>query len=198
MAENNGEITGSGRSIEGFNLIQAMQEMPEVFAKFGGHPMACGFTLKNKEKLEEFKEKMIAKFQEETSGQELFPILAIDAEVDIDDVNWELYTILDKFQPFGQANEKPKYLSKNLAIHSLEPVGQEGKHLRIMIKSKSGKIRKTIGWHLCNGNAGDKKDWCKMINPGDLIDIVFEMSINEWNGNRELQLTIVDLKKVSN
>jgi len=190
LAKNDGEITGSGRSVEGFDIIESFQEMPDVFEKFGGHPMACGFTLKDG-KLEEFKEKLIKKFEEKTKDLDLSPTLYIDAEVDLEEVNWDLYDVLDKFKPFGKENEKPKYLAKNLEVHQLQPVGKDKKHLRIMVKH-DGKIQKTIGWSLCNGNG---TNWCEELKTGDKIDLVFEIDVNEWNGNRELQLTIVDLKK---
>lgn len=192
MAMNDGEIMGSGRSIEGFDMIGAMQEVPECFMKFGGHPMACGFTLKNPEILEEFKEKMIAKFNEKTKGIDLTPTLKIDAEIALEDVTWELYDLLDKFAPFGQANPKPKYVAYGLTVTDLKPMGKTGEHLRIMVSHKTPKIRKTIGWRLCTE---DGVNWGKALKPGDKLDMVFEIGVNEWNGNRELQLTIVDLKK---
>ncbi|MBI4993068.1 MAG: single-stranded-DNA-specific exonuclease RecJ [Candidatus Magasanikbacteria bacterium] len=194
MSKHENEIVGSGRSVEGFSLIGNLQEMPETFAKFGGHPMACGFTLRDKDALDELKTKLTEKFLAKTAGMDMVPSIPVDAKVSLDDVSWELYDLLSKFEPFGQGNEKPKYLAENLTIYSLEPVGQEGKHLRIMIKTPTGKIRKTIGWSLCNGN-GNGTNWCKKLKPGDKIDLVFEIGINEWNGNRELQLTIVDLKQ---
>jgi len=194
MSRHENEIVGSGRSVEGFSLIGNLQEMPEVFHKFGGHPMACGFTLRDKDALGEFKIKLTEKFLAKTAVMDMIPSLPVDAKISLDDVSWELYDLLSKFEPFGQGNEKPKYLAENLEIYSLEPVGQEGKHLRIMIKTPTGKIRKTIGWSLCNGN-GNETNWCKKLKPGDKIDLVFEIGVNEWNGNRELQLTIIDLKK---
>ncbi len=192
MAVNNGEITGSGRSVTGFNLIGSLQEIPEYFDKFGGHPMACGFTLADKDKLEEFKEKLIEKFKEKTKDIDMAPVLNIEAEIDLDKVDWDLFDTLDKFKPFGVANEKPKYLARDITITSLKPVGQDGKHLTIMVKHNSDKIRKTIGWSLCNGIG---TNWCEELKKDDKIDMVFEVDLNEWNGNRELQLTIVDLKK---
>ncbi len=187
----NGEITGSGRSIEGFNLIEALQEMPEYFVKFGGHPMACGFTLKNDVKMKNFQKALIQKYKEKTEGMDITPTLNIDAEIDLEDVNWDLYDVLENFKPFGQANEKPKYLARGLTVTALEPVGKDKKHLRIMVKHNTPTIRKTIGWNLCNGNG---TNWGKDLKKGDKIDMVFEMDVNEWNGNREIQLTIVDLK----
>ena len=121
------------------------------------------------------------------------PTLQIDAAIDLEQVNWELYDVLDKFKPFGQANEKPKYLARGLTVAGLEPVGKTKKHLRIMVRHNTDKVRKTIGWSLCNGSG---TNWCEELKAGDKIDLVFEVDVNEWNGNRELQLTIVDLKKL--
>ncbi len=190
-AENDGELVGSGRSIEGFNMIETMQEMPQFFLKFGGHPMACGFTLLSLEAFEGFKNAITEAYKIKTAHLDIFPSLPIDAEVDLEDVNWELFDILDRFKPFGVANEKPRYLAREVIVHALQPVGKEGKHLRIMVKHKTHRIRKTIGWGLCNGDT----NWGEVLKPGDKIDIVFEIDVNEWNGNRELQMTIVDLKK---
>ncbi len=196
ITRNESEIIGSGRSVEEFNLIEALQELSGYFDKFGGHPMACGFTIKNESQLEEFKTKLKEKFKEKTAGRELKPALLIDAEVNLDEINWELYGLLEKFEPFGQTNPKPKYLAHNLTITGLEPVGKDRKHLRIMVKHNSQQIKKTIGWNLCDENNCHCTDWSKALKIGDKIDLVFEIDVNQWNGNRELQLTIVDLKKL--
>ena len=87
----------------------------------------------------------------------------------------------------------PKFAKIGLTVVGLEPVGKTKTHLRIMVRHNTDKVRKTIGWGLCNGNG---TNWCRELNLGDKIDLVFEVDVNEWNGNRELQLTIVDLKKV--
>ena len=194
MAKND-MITGSGRSVTGFNMIGTMQEMPEFFFKFGGHPMACGFTLKNETERESFQAALIAKYHEKMSGIDTQPILPIDAEITLEEVDWELFDVLDTFKPFGQANERPKYLSRGLTVVKVEPVGAEGKHLRIMVKHHTPKIKKTIGWNLCS-TANGGTNWGAILKPGDKIDMVYEIDVNEWNGSRELQLKIVDLKKV--
>jgi len=196
MGETDKEIFGSGRSIKEFSLIAAMQSMPEVFAKFGGHPQACGFTLKNKEALEEFKEKLLAKAAAQTANVDLTPQIAVDAEVELDEVNWKLYDLLQKFEPFGQANEEPRYVSRALTVTAIEPVGQDGKHLRLMVKHNSQLIKKTIGFGLGDVNKC-AENWKECLKPGDKIDMVFSIGVNEWNGNRELQLTIEDIKKIT-
>lgn len=193
MTDNQGQIVGSGRSIEGFNLIATMQEMPELFHKFGGHPMACGFTLQSEAHIEEFKTKLITRFTSITRDLDITPSVLVDAELDLDHVNWELYDVLDKFKPFGQGNPKPRYLAQGVTVTDLKPMGKDNKHLRIMVKHNSNKIRKTIGWNLCGPNSAI--NWHESLKPGDKIDMLFEVDINEWNGSRELQILIVDLKK---
>lgn len=193
MSENETEIMGSGRSIEGFNIIAAFQGNPDLFLKYGGHPMACGFTLATKEKLAEFKKYMIDEYNEITKEQDMRPTINIDAELKLSEVDWELFDTLDQFKPFGMNNERPKYLTKNVEIFDIKTVGKEAKHLKLTVK-QDNKIRKTIGWSLCDKTADI--NWCKILKIGDKIDMVFEIDVNEWNGNRELQLTIVDLKKI--
>ncbi|MEK7131770.1 MAG: single-stranded-DNA-specific exonuclease RecJ [Patescibacteria group bacterium] len=196
MGETKDAINGSGRSIKEFSLIAAMQSMPEVFDKFGGHPQACGFTLKSKDKLEEFKTKLIAKAALQTAAVDLVPQITIDAEVELNEVNWKLYDLLQKFEPFGQANEEPKYVSRALTVTAIEPVGQDGKHLRLMVKHNSQLIKKAIGFGLGDVNRC-AENWKECLKPGDKIDMVFSIGVNEWNGNRELQLTIEDIKKIT-
>jgi single-stranded-DNA-specific exonuclease len=195
MGLNNNQITGSGRSIKEFNIIKTLQTIPEFFYKFGGHPQACGFTLKNPGVLDDLKKVLLDKVTQELTGVDLLPQIMVDAEIDLAEVNWELYEYLEKLKPFGQANEEPKYVAKNVTVMSIEPVGQEGKHLRLLVKHHSHVIHKTIGFGL-GDLARHPADWLKNLAPGDKIDMVFSVGVNEWNGNRELQLTIEDIKKV--
>ncbi|PIZ94809.1 MAG: single-stranded-DNA-specific exonuclease RecJ [Candidatus Magasanikbacteria bacterium CG_4_10_14_0_2_um_filter_37_12] len=194
MTMNGTDLVGSGRSVEGFNMIESLQELPEYFTKFGGHPMACGFSLVNPEVLEDFQTALIKKFEEKTKNIDLLPTIDVDAEVNMDNVNWELFDLLQKFEPFGQANPKPKYIAKGLTVVKVDSIGQDGRHLKMVVKHRSNKTKKLIGWQLCSDNK-EKTNWCKVLSEGSKIDIVFEIGVNEWNGNRELQLTIVDLKK---
>lgn len=187
------EISGSGRSIKGFNMIETLHEMPHCFSKYGGHPMACGFTLASPDMLKVCQNELIERFNKKTNGIDITPTLDIDAEIELEHVTWELYDLLDKFEPFGQANPQPLYLARGLTVIRTEPVGKEGKHLRILLKHKTNSVRKTIGWSLCEGDT----NWGKELKSGDMIDMVFEIGVNEWNGSRDLQMTIVDLRKTS-
>lgn len=192
MGVNNDTITGSGRSVPGFNLIEALKTVPEYFHKFGGHPQACGFSLKNKEVFEDFKKELLTKAAEGTKDIDLTPQIKIDAVVDLEEINWKLYDLLRDFEPFGMANEEPLYAAKNLTVIAAEPVGKEGKHLRILVKHNTHVIKKTIAFGF--GNLEKHPTNWKELKPGDKIDLAFTVSVNEWNGNRELQLMVQDIR----
>ncbi|MBI5728317.1 MAG: single-stranded-DNA-specific exonuclease RecJ [Candidatus Magasanikbacteria bacterium] len=193
----NASITGSGRSIAGFNLIATLQEVPDLFLKYGGHPMACGFTLNTEITPEKLQAAMIEKFNAQMKDADRNTVLNIDAAIALEDVNWELYDLLQKFEPFGQGNEKPVYLASGLTVVGGEPVGADGRHLRLMVRHHGPKIKKTIGWNLCSATGGGIR-WGETLKIGEMIDLAFMIDVNEWNGNRELQLTIVDLRKSKN
>lgn len=189
-----GQINGSGRSIREFNLIASLQTMPKCFYKFGGHPAACGFTLKEPAMLEEFKKKLTAKCAADTAGVELVPQIIVDGEISVDDVNWKLYDLLQKFEPFGQANEEPRYAAEGLTISNVEPVGQDGKHLRLTVKHNSHVCHRMIGFGLGDTNR-HPDDWRANLRVGDKVDLVFSIGVNEWNGRRDLEMKIEDIKK---
>lgn len=194
MGLNNGTITGSGRSVPGFNMIDALKTVPEFFHKFGGHPQACGFSLKSPDVLESFKKVMLEKAAVGTAAIDLTPQIKIDAEIDLESVDWKLYDVLQKFEPFGQANEEPLYAAVGLTLASVDPVGQDGKHLRLLVKHNSHVVKKTIAFGF-GDPARHPANWKVTLQPGDKIDLVFTVGVNEWNGNRELQLVVEDIKK---
>ncbi|MFA5413401.1 MAG: single-stranded-DNA-specific exonuclease RecJ [Patescibacteria group bacterium] len=186
MTEREEDIMGSGRSIPEFDITESLHETRELLSHYGGHAGACGFTLKNKKDLKKF-EKILKKIAEKKlAGMELVRTLNIDAEVRLEKINWELFELLEKFAPFGRANERPKYLGRGFAVESFESVGTNGNHLRISLSQGNGVRKKFIGF--CFG------EWCQKLKVGDKVDVVFEVDVNEWNGNRELQMKIIDLK----
>ena len=191
MTYRNNQIVGSGRSITGINLIETLRSMNDLFDKLGGHPMACGFTLKNFDDLETFKKRLNTKVEERSKDIDTTPYIDIDAQITLEDITWELYDILSKFAPFGQKNPRPKYVSYGVVVQKVEGVGKDNKHLRLMVSHTTPKLKKAMGWSLHNGDAG----WGEKLKKGDTIDMVFEIEKNEWNGRAELQLTIVDIKK---
>lgn len=182
----NGKISGSGRSIDEFNITGALEKVGVKLSRYGGHEKACGFELEEANDYRKLIEELKKIAEKELKGRELKPTLFIDSEVRLEDVDWQLFENLQQFRPFGEENKKPRFLARNLQITALEKVGQDGRHLRIMVNHKTPVIRKTIGFGIGNG-------WGNKLKVGDKIDMVFEVDVNEWNGNRELQLKIIDV-----
>jgi len=178
------EIVGSGRSIEAFDVTKALHNAKDHLEKFGGHPQACGFTVK-KDHLDAFVDSMKAQAKKIKEAS-LQSDLHIDALLELDQVNWELWDDLQKFEPFGEHNSQPVFACPRVVVESIRSVGKSGQHLQIMVKHNSEIIRKTIAF-------GFALEWSKNLPQGREIDIAFEISLNEWNGNRELQLKIVDI-----
>ncbi|HPV70408.1 MAG TPA: single-stranded-DNA-specific exonuclease RecJ [Candidatus Magasanikbacteria bacterium] len=195
MTQTDGKIHGSGRSINEIDIMKKMVKLSNLFEKYGGHPQACGFTLKNssQEGLENFKKQFLDLINQELLDKKIIPILPIDAEVSLEEINWDLFDLLEKFEPFGQNNPEPKYLARGLTVACVEAVGGNCQHLKLLVKHNSLEHKKMIGFNFGDENKVGK-NWCEFLKPGDIIDVVFEISVNQWNGNRELQLKIVDLK----
>lgn len=182
-------LRGSARSVEGFNLIEAIGQCADLLVGFGGHVGAAGLEM-TAENLPAFSKKINQIAVKALEGKDLTPVLAVDAELKPSQITWELFDSLEKFEPFGEENERPLWLIKDLEIAAVRLVGNGSKHLKLELKSAQlpGKIFKAIAFGLAkNGNEN--------LAHGDKIDIVCEMIIDEWNGTRNLQLKIVDIKK---
>jgi len=187
---------GSGRSIPEFNLIEAIEECKDVLISFGGHSQAAGLKIENenfkkfKKKIEDIAEKILKK-------EDLVPSIEIDREIDHEQINWQLIDEIEKFKPFGQGNKKPVFMAKKLEVHEIRTVGNDNAHLKLCFKTilKDGKVKyfPAIAFRL-GKLAEEMPDEKPGLRWGDIVDIVFQLEINEWNGNRELQMNVLDLK----
>lgn len=177
---------GSGRTAGGLHLVEAMRSCGDIFVKAGGHPQACGLTISTLDLVQEFQVK-VGEFASAFYGEEgPTPTIEVEAEVGLDEINWEFYGQLEKFEPFGEGNRSPLFVSRNLQVVAAETMGKDGKHLRLTVNPKGGRIQKMVGFGF--------GEWATKLQMGSVVDVVYEVSINEWNGNRELQCRIVDLK----
>ncbi|MFA5047728.1 MAG: single-stranded-DNA-specific exonuclease RecJ [Patescibacteria group bacterium] len=184
----NVKYVASGRSIEEFDITEALKECHEYILRFGGHPRACGLTIIGEDNFNKFKDKISGLANKKIVGIELLSKLDVDAEINLVEINWELLDELEKFEPYGEGNPQPLFVAYDLVVEQIQTVGNDGKHLKVLVSQGEDKNRlhKLIGFSF--------GEWCARLKSGDKIDIVFELGINEWNGNRELQLKIVDLK----
>lgn len=190
----NNHMKGSCRGVGGFNVVEAMRycrgKENDIFMEFGGHAAAGGFAIAP-EKIDIFKKYLIEFGDKVLAGEALRPVLLIDAAVSPDDIGWELFDYLLKFEPYGEGNKKPLFLLRGLLISSIRKVGGKEDHLKIKFKTNlSGgtvKFFDGIGFGMSAHN--------EHLNEGDRVDAVFELDANEWNGTRELQLKLKDLRK---
>lgn len=179
---------GSCRSIKSFNLVEEMENCADILETFGGHALAAGFSLKN-ENLKKFQERLLNQ-AEKLKEEDLKVVINIEGEVDFNGVNWEMYDHLKNFEPFGKENERPVFLMKNLKVKDLKWVGSSANHMQIWLTDAgSDKFMKPL-----KGVAFRFEDFKDRIKIGNIVDVIFEIDVNEWNGNRELQLIIKDLK----
>lgn len=179
---------GSGRSVPQFNLIECLQaiaaEDSSVFVKFGGHPQACGFTLGSEAAVNRFRELLNAKSREQLEGKDLTRTVDVETDLTLSQINWELFTALQLLPPYGQGNPPPVFSSRGVTVIDATKIGKDMKHLRLKLE-QNGTIRKAICFRYGQKEAPE---------PGTQIDFLYEIDVNEWNGNRELQLRVVDLK----
>lgn len=179
------KYVGSGRSIEGFDVTKTLHFAKEYLDKFGGHPQACGFSVEGTEKFEEAVKKMKEYAQEHLKPEDMEPVLHVDAEILLSEVTWDLHKLLQDFQPFGNSNPKPVFASRSVSVVSFDSVGKDGSHLRLKVQAITGKVIGAIGFGF--GHFVEK------LSIGSHIDVAYEIDVNEWNGNRQLQIRIVDL-----
>lgn len=179
-----GEIgKGSGRSIPGFDLYEALTKCQKSIDRFGGHAMAVGITV-DKEKFEEFREKF-EEIAKENHIEEIVPILKIDSIISLDEINKDMVESLKELEPFGEENKNPLFLFKNLKIDSIRAL-TEGKHLKLTVKENKN-IVNAIGF-----NIGELANEYKI---GDKVDIVGNLEINTFNGVDNIQINIKDIMK---
>lgn len=181
--EEDGIGKGSGRSIPGFDLHEALMKCIDTIEKFGGHSMAVGITIK-KENFLSFREEF-EKITAEAHIDEIIPVLQVDSKIDLKDVNKDMVESLKQLEPFGEGNRMPVFVFKHLKIDSIRALS-EGKHLKLTLKDNNTMIN-SIGFNL--GHLAEE------YRIGDKIDVVGVLEINSFNGIDSLQINMKDMMK---
>ena len=174
---------GSGRSIPGFDLHEALMKCQDTIERFGGHSMAIGITIK-KDKFNDFA-KEFEKITKDAKIDEIIPIINIDAKINLSDVSRETVESLKQLEPFGEGNKMPIFAFKNLKIDSIRSLS-EGKHIKMTLKDGNSVVN-AIGFNL--GHLADE------YRIGDKIDVVGTLEINSFNGVDNLQINLKDVMK---
>lgn len=174
---------GSGRSIPGFDLHDALMKCQDTIEKFGGHSMAIGITIK-KDNFDKFANEL-EQIAKDSKIDEIVPIINVDAKINLNEVNRETVESLKQLEPFGEGNKTPIFALKNLKVDSIRSLS-EGKHIKMTLKDGNSVVN-AIGFNL--GYLADE------YRIGDKIDVVGTLEINSFNGVDSLQINIKDAMK---
>ncbi len=180
------KLAASARSVKGFDVYNALDACSEYIEQFGGHKYAAGLTLLENN-YENFKQKFEQVVKDSIPDELRNPEIIIDAEIEFSEMSPKFYRILKQFGPFGPQNKKPIFLTKRLKDSGYsKKVGADGDHLKLSLIDEKGVKFNGIGFNL--------GEWYTKISKGNLIDIVFNIDENYWNGTTSLQLIIKDIK----
>ena len=187
LTENNGKLTGSARSVKGFDVYNAIDECSDLLEQFGGHKYAAGLTMK-KENLQKFTQRFEEVVSRTITDEMLVPEISIDLEMDFKEINFKTYRILQQMAPFGPSNNKPVLMLKGVVDNGRgRLIGSDQSHLKLAITDAVGSaVYDGIGFGMAN-------HFPKIKNK-EPFDICFVLEENEWNGNTALQLRVKDIK----
>jgi single-stranded-DNA-specific exonuclease len=188
-----GEIVfkSSGRSVPEFNLIAAIEACSQYLDKYGGHPMACGFSLLGEKNLLAFKKGLERLASKELKEEDLIPKLKIDAVLNFSEINLDLVKKINNLAPYGKNNPQPCLVSYGASINDIITMGVDGQHIKFRLSAPGSEGGRLISfWALAFG-ASKKYQNFKI---SDKIDIVYYLEINDFRGRRDVQLKIVDIK----
>lgn len=188
ISTDEGRGKGSGRSIKGFNLFEALSACQKHLTEFGGHAVAAGLNL-NSDDIEDFS-KAINKYADENlTDKDMIPTVEIDCPISERNVTLETARLISKLEPFGMGNEKPVFAMSMATVQLAQAVGVDGKHLRLKIEKNGARI---------NGIGFGMGEYADILETGDIIHIAFGIDINSYQGIESVQLIIKDIKKKQN
>ena len=175
---------GSGRSIPQFNLHRAFTDCASHLVQFGGHAYAAGLTIKE-QNVDLFRNEIKKVGRQFLSEENLVPEIYLDKELNISEINGELYKQITLIEPFGSENPPPIFLIQSVRVSMLKKIGREQNHVRFKANQHDAKID-AIGFNLAEAFASIDLELNK-------VDLVCEFQINDWNGGNKLELKILDL-----
>ena len=173
-------VKGSGRSIESYHMYQALCGVQDLLLKFGGHPMAAGFSLKE-ENIDEFRRRLNE--QSALTKEDFIPKIWIDVAMPLEYISEALVNELKDLEPFGQGNEKPQFAQKNLRIRSVRAIGRNNNAVRMTVVTEQGRPMEAMVFTVADQFVEEAKQ-------SRSIDVIYYPDINEYNGNRTLQIVV--------
>lgn len=174
---------GSGRSIENFDLLAAISDSSDLLVRYGGHKNAAGLTIERKN-LQSFKERINAYAKEHIKDEDLISVVSVDAELGVNDINMSTVSDISQLEPYGEGNPVPLFMLKDLKITDVISL-KDGRHTKITF-TKDDKILQGLYF-------GMSREEFSYI-PSDTVDILFNLSENEYRGVVAAQIQIRDMR----
>ena len=182
LTKGEGCAKGSGRSIESYHMFRALVEVQDLLLKFGGHPMAAGFSLKE-ENVEEFRRRLNENAEGILTEEDFIPRLWIDAAMPFEYVTGPLIQELELLEPFGQGNEKPQFAQKGMLIKQARVMGKNRNVVKLSLVNERGFSMDGVVF-----TEGD--DFLEEMGSSHHMDIIYYPTVNEYNGTRSLQVVV--------
>ena len=189
LTKSNGMVTGSARSVQGFDLYASIESCSDLLENFGGHVYAAGLTLKE-EHLDEFCSRMNSFVSGKITREELTPVVDIDARLDFSQITPKFLRILKQFQPFGPGNANPVFLTDDVYdAGNGRRVGAGGVHLKLDLIQESQPYRQigAIGFNMAQ--------YYDYIKEGNAIDVCYSIVENFYRGSSTVQLRLKDIRE---
>jgi single-stranded-DNA-specific exonuclease len=183
LAKSGDFIAGSGRSVPGFNLYEAIYSCREYLIGFGGHFAAAGLTMQE-ENLDAFKIAFEEAVASQIKPEQLIPEVVIDAEISFAEINLAFYNIIIQMEPYGPDNMRPVFITRKVYNTGFSKIVKEA-HVKFSLQQGAITLN-GIGFGMA-----DKFPLLQMNRP---VDIVYTIDLNEWNGTKSVQLKMVDVK----
>ena len=177
-------ISGSARSVSDFDIYTAIDSCRDLLTNFGGHKFAAGLSMHLSD-LPEFKERFEAYVASHITPEQKVPTLEIDAEVELSNMNWKLYKILQCLEPFGPGNERPLFMSRNLINNRNTRAVSDGRHLHLDVTDRVAAM---------DGVAFGEGGKAAHLQNGKSVDICFYLEENVFRGKSTLQMNAQDIK----
>ena len=191
---------GSGRSIPAYNMFEELTAVKDVFTKFGGHPMAAGVSLPT-EKIDELRERLNQNCT--LTEDDMQEIIKIDCDMPLSYITDKLIDSIDMLAPFGTGNSKPLFALKNIPIQKMAYMGKEGQYLRMSLQTENGgnmtglMFRGVEDFEQAIIDKYGETAWQGLFsgsNSNVAMDIVYEPTVNEFRGNRSVQIIVENFK----
>ena len=188
LTKSNGFVTGSARSVAGFDLYASIESCADLLENFGGHVYAAGLTLKE-ENLPEFARRMDEFIEGKITGDMLTPVVDIDAKIELAQITPKFFRILKQFQPFGPGNSNPVFMTEAVCDEgSGRKVGAGGLHMKLdLIQEDYSRAIPAIAFNMA--------DYYEYIRHGNPFDVCYSIVENYYRGNSTIQLRIKDIKE---